>query len=84
MSDLVEKVAKAICESEDGGVWEQHRWDAGSYWHNEYERMARAAIAVVVEEAAKVAEGHQKANPNAPQEGGISQHRIVLPPPFVP
>ena len=56
MSDFVEKVAKVICESEDGGVWEQHRWDAGSYWHNEYERMARASIAVVLEDAARIAE----------------------------
>ena len=61
--DLIEKVARAICEAEAGGVWEPDRWAAKSYWHDDFANMARAAIAVVLEEAAKIAESCHPAYP---------------------
>lgn len=54
MTDLVERVAKALMLAND----ERSIWDSGdtAWLRDEYRKRARAAIAVVLEEAARVAE----------------------------
>lgn len=52
VSDLREQVAKALHEVERGGCWD----DEDEYHKQDFYNMAEPAIALVLEEAAKVAE----------------------------
>jgi hypothetical protein len=66
-ADLVERVAKAICKA-DGGDWSDNK-EAGKML---YRHEATAAIAIALEEAARVAENHREPNPFPTRQRAIA------------
>jgi hypothetical protein len=57
MSDLVERVARALCDAEWGdGIWDKPGLLSEETERKSYRELARAAVAIALEEAAKVAD----------------------------